>query len=101
MILTGREVGAEEALSFGLTNRVVADGQALAEAQKLAADIAAFPQRCLRSDRRSMLEQWDLGEPDAIKNETRLGLETIKSGETRAGATAFAKGRGRHGEFDD
>jgi len=101
MILTGREVGAEEALSLGLTNRVVADGQALAEAQKLAADIAAFPQRCLRSDRRSMLEQWDLGEPDAIKNETRLGLETIKSGETRAGATAFAKGRGRHGEFDD
>jgi len=101
MILTGREVGAEEALSFGLTNRVVADGQALVEAQKLAADIAAFPQRCLRSDRQSMFEQWDLGEPDAIKNETRLGLETIKSGETRAGATAFANGRGRHGEFDD
>lgn len=101
MILTGRAVGADEALSFGLANRVVPDGQALAEAAKLAADIAAFPQRCLRSDRRSMFEQWDLSEADAIRQEVQLGLETIKSGETRQGATAFAKGRGRHGEFGD
>jgi enoyl-CoA hydratase len=99
MILTGREVKADEALSFGLANRVVPDGQALAEAKKLAADIAAFPQRCLRSDRRSMFDQWDLAELDAIRHETQLGLETIKSGETRAGATAFTNGRGRHGEF--
>lgn len=101
MILTGREIGADEALSFGLANRVAPDGGALAEAKKLAANIAAFPQRCLRSDRRSMFEQWDLAEADAIRHETELGLETIKSGETRAGATAFAKGRGRHGGFDD
>lgn len=101
MILTGREIKADEALSFGLANRVVADGQALAEARKLAADIAAFPQRCLRSDRRSMFEQWDLTEADAIRQEIRLGLETIKSGETRTGAAAFTKGRGRHGGFDD
>lgn len=101
MILTGREIKADEALLFGLANRVVADGQALAEARKLAADIAAFPQQCLRSDRRSMFEQWDLTESDAIRREIQLGLETIKSGETRTGATAFAKGRGRHGGFDD
>lgn len=101
MILTGREVGADEALSFGLVNRLVPDGEALAEARKLAADIAAFPQRCLRSDRRSMFEQWDLSEADAIRQEVLLGLETIKSGETREGATAFAKGRGRHGGFGD
>jgi enoyl-CoA hydratase len=94
-------VKAEEALSFGLVNRLVPDGEALAEARKLAADIAAFPQRCLRSDRRSMFEQWDLEEADAIRREVQLGLETIQSGETRAGATAFAKGRGRHGEFGD
>ena len=101
MILTGREVKAEEALSFGLANRVVPDGEALTEARRLAADIAAFPQRCLRSDRRSLFEQWDLDEADAIIRETGLGLETIKSGETRTGATAFAKGRGRHGQFGD
>ncbi|WP_417609312.1 crotonase/enoyl-CoA hydratase family protein [Parasphingorhabdus sp.] len=101
MILTGREVKAEEALSFGLVNRLAPDGEALAEARKLAAAIAAFPQRCLRSDRRSMLDQWDLSEADAIRHEIQLGLKTIKSGETRDGATEFAKGRGRHGEFDD
>jgi enoyl-CoA hydratase len=101
MILTGREVKADEALSFGLVNRLVPDGQALAEARKLAAGIAAFPQRCLRSDRRSMLDQWDLSEADAIRHEVQLGLETIQSGETRQGATAFARGRGRHGEFGD
>ncbi len=101
MILTGREIAAEEALSFGLANRVVPDGQALAEAAKLAAGIAAFPQLCLRSDRRSMLDQWGLDEAEASRHETGLGLETIKSGETRTGATAFAKGRGRHGSFGD
>ena len=101
MILTGREVKGDEALSFGLVNRLVPDGEALAEARKLAAGIAAFPQRCLRSDRRSMLDQWDLSEADAIRHEVQLGLETIQSGETREGATAFARGRGRHGEFGD
>lgn len=101
MILTGREVKADEALSFGLANRVVPDGQALAEAQKLAVDIAAFPQRCLRSDRRSMFDQWDLAESEAIRHEVQLGMETIKSGETRAGATAFAGGKGRHGGFGE
>ncbi len=101
MILTGREVRADEALSFGLANRVVPAGTALDAAKLLARDIAAFPQRCLRSDRKSMYEQWDHDEAEAIRNEVRLGLETIRSGETREGATAFSRGKGRHGKFGD
>ena len=98
MILTGRSVDASEALSFGLVNRVVADGAALSTAVELAHEIARLPQRCLRGDRLSALEQWDLPEQEAVRNEIRHGLTTINSGETLSGATAFTQGQGRHGE---
>jgi len=99
LILTGRPVDAREALAIGLANRVCAKGEALATALKLAEEIAAFPQACMRSDRRSAHEQWELSWDEAILNETRLGLRTIATGETVAGATRFAKGAGRHGDF--
>jgi enoyl-CoA hydratase len=100
MILTGRPVGADEALRLGLANRVVADGQARAAAEALAAEIARFPQRCLRADRRSAHEAWSLDESAALANEFRHGLAVIQSGETREGAAHFAGGAGRHGRFD-
>ena len=99
LVLTGRPVRAEEALAFGLANRVCAKGEALETAVALARDIAAFPQVCLRNDRTSMLEQWSLDEMAALENETRLGLKTLQSGECVAGATAFASGKGRGGAF--
>lgn len=99
LILTGRPVGAAEALSMGLANRVVPDGQALAAAIELAGQIAAFPQGCLRRDRRSALEQWSLSWDEASANEFQLGLETLRSGETAAGAARFAGGEGRGGAF--
>lgn len=99
MILTGRAVSAEEALSFGLANRVCEDGAALESAITLAEDIAAFPQLCLRHDRQSALNQWSLTEADALLAETRLGLKTLASGETGAGATRFTDGEGRGGAF--
>lgn len=98
LILTGRDVGAEEALAMGLVNRVVAPGQALDAAVALARDLADLPQTCLRNDRLSVIEQWSLTEADAAINETRRGLETIRSGETLTGAAAFSHGAGRHGE---
>jgi enoyl-CoA hydratase len=99
LILTGRPVGAQEALRMGLANRVVGRGEACAHAIALAREIAAFPQKCLRADRLSALRQWDLEEEDAIANEMRGGLEVISSGETLSGATRFASGIGRHGAF--
>lgn len=99
MILTGRPVDAAEALSFGLANRVVPADQLMAQAERLALDLAALPQNCLRSDRRSAYDQWGLSETAALQHEFRLGLETLRSGESRQGATRFESGTGRHGTF--
>jgi enoyl-CoA hydratase len=100
LILTGRGVSGEEAHSMGLANRLVEKGRALAAAIELAETLAAFPQRCLRSDRSSALGQWSLSLEDALRAETRLGLDVIRSGETGEGARRFAGGAGRHGAFD-
>ena len=101
LILTGRPVPASEALHIGLANRVVPTGDARAAAEALAADLVRFPQQCLRNDRLSAYEQYDLGMDEALLNETRRGLETLKSGETLRGASRFASGKGRGGSFED
>lgn len=99
LILTGRGVSGEEAQRIGLANRLTPPGGALDAALELAATLAEFPQRCLRSDRRSSYEQWALSDHDALSNEYELGLQTIRSGETQAGAQRFVDGAGRHGTF--
>jgi enoyl-CoA hydratase len=100
LILTGRGVSGDEALRMGLTNRLVENGKAFETALALARDLARFPQRCLRGDRRSALEQWSLDLPAALRQETQIGIEVIRSGETIEGATRFARGAGRHGAFE-
>lgn len=101
LMLTGRGVSGEEARVMGLANRLVEPGQALAAAIELAAQLSAFPQQCMRSDRDSSYLQWSLPEQEALVEETRLGLQVIRSGETQAGAARFAAGKGRHGGFTD
>jgi enoyl-CoA hydratase len=78
---------------------VTPSGGALAGALELAAQIAAFPQICLRSDRRSAYEQWDLDLDEALARETAGGIEVLSSGETFEGVARFAGGEGRHGAF--
>ena len=99
LILTGRSVLSDEALSIGLANRVVSSGRALSEALLLARQLAAFPQTCMRNDRLSVLAQWGCTEDAAMQNEMRFGLTTLASGETLAGAGRFSAGQGRHGAF--
>lgn len=99
MILTGRGVSGEEAFAIGLANRVAEPGKALEAAKELARQLAAFPQRCLRSDRMSAYEGFTMPLTEALSNEYRHGIATIQSGETRAGAQRFASGVGRHGKF--
>ncbi|TAN11701.1 MAG: crotonase/enoyl-CoA hydratase family protein [Burkholderiaceae bacterium] len=99
MILTGRPVAADEAERMGLANRVVPDGQALPEAQKLAAQIAAFPQTCLRGDRASALAQWGASEQAAMAEEFIIGMRSLEE-DGHLGADRFAQGAGRHGVFE-
>jgi enoyl-CoA hydratase len=101
LILTGRPVFAEEAYVMGLANRVVEDGTALQEAQELALKLARFPQACLRNDRLSAYEQFDLNQEQAFLNEFRHGMESIRSNETLEGANKFFSGKGRHGSFEE
>jgi enoyl-CoA hydratase len=100
LVLTGRPVDAQEALSMGLANRVVAAGQALAAALELARQIAAHPQQCMRNDRASVMQQHGLPLTDALAQEFAFGLDTLASGEAIQGAAKFAAGTGRHGRFE-
>ena len=97
LILTGRGVSGDEALMMGLVNRLCEPGTALETAMVMARQVASFPQGCMRSDRQSSYEQWDMSLADALANETRLGLQVIRSGETVEGAARFSAGEGRHG----
>jgi enoyl-CoA hydratase len=98
MVLTGRPVSAAEGLQMGLVNRVVADGSSREAAEALARELARFPQKCLREDRLSLLEQDGLPEPEAMTNELQHGLRSLE--EVQAGLERFRSGAGRHGSFD-
>lgn len=97
LILTGRPVSGEEALSMGLVERLTEAGAALDGAKELAHTLAGLPQDALRADRRSVIEQWSFGVEDVLRAEHRRGAKVIASGEARAGARRFAEGSGRHG----
>ena len=99
MILTGRPVDAMEALSFGLANRVVPDGTSRQASERLAHEIASFPQQCMVADRHSAFAQWSLPLDEALQLEGRLGAPIVQA-EGKAGARRFTAGAGRHGGFE-
>ncbi len=101
MILTGRGVTGQEALAMGLANRLVPRGTTLEAALTLAAELARFPQECMRSDRLSSYEQWSLPMEEALRNETRRGLAVIQASEMVSGVRRFVEGHGRHGDTSD
>lgn len=96
LILTGRPVGADEAQRIGLADRVVPAGQSRQAAEELAAQIAAFPQLCLRHDRLSVYESLDLDLADALAREHEHGKVAVAH-EAAHGARRFSDGAGRHG----
>ena len=97
MILTGRSVTASEALAMGLVNAVTPRGESLRRAVELGQALAAFPQACLRNDRQAVYDGLGRDLAEGLRIEAALGLETVRSGETAAGAERFAAGAGRAG----
>ncbi|MEZ4309995.1 MAG: enoyl-CoA hydratase-related protein [Polyangiaceae bacterium] len=91
LMLSGRAVGAAEALSMGLVNRVVPRGTAREAAEAWAAELSELPQACMRNDRRSAYDQWSMSMEEAMSNELRLGLDSLAAG--LDGATRFAERR--------
>ena len=101
LILTGRPVAAHEALAMGLVSRVVAKGTVREEAEKLALELSALPQDCMRHDRMSAYQQWDMDYAEAMANEFAHGKASMAGGQSAQGAARFASGRGRGGSFAD
>ncbi|MFX1376553.1 MAG: crotonase/enoyl-CoA hydratase family protein [Promethearchaeota archaeon] len=99
MILTGRPISADEAFKWGLANRIVEVGKSKIEAEKLAREIASFPQNCMKNDRLSLYNQSGLDLKKAMEYEFKLGLKTLESGEFLEGSIEFTKGKGKHGKF--
>lgn len=99
LMLTGRELDAEEALHFGLVNRLT-DDNVLAAAMEVAVRISSFPQECLRNDRQAIYNGIAMSLEDGLKMEFEMGRKTIESGETQQGAKRFNSGAGKHGNFN-
>ena len=100
IIMTGRKVTAEESYRIGLCEKVVPHGKAREAAEAMAQEIARFPQECMRSDRLSAYRAWGKSVREGLESEWATSAGIVKA-EGIAGATRFAEGKGRHGDFKD
>jgi enoyl-CoA hydratase len=98
LILTGRAIGAAEALAMGLVSRVVPHGDARTAAEHLAGELAALPQACLRGDRMSALESVSLSHDVAMAGEFDHGMASLADPDLIANVSRFRDGAGRGGE---
>lgn len=115
MILTGRAVGAAEAVAMGLASGPVPVGRALPEALLLAKRLADLPQECMLSDRAAVYAASFAAAAvnadseaegvisaqgtvrKALRQEFAFGLKALVSPEFQTGLVNFQKGAGRHG----
>lgn len=99
LILTGRQIGAQECLDWGLATRLCPEGAALGQALELAGELCRFPQACMRADHVSVVRQWALGPEAALANEWKSAAAFSLEG--KDGAARFAAGKGRGGDFSE
>lgn len=100
LILTGRQVMADECQRIGLCEYVVPDGESRITAEALAREIAKFPQQCVRADRRSARDSYGMPIREALMQEWN-GSRGVVAAEGIRGARRFASGAGRSGDFTD
>jgi enoyl-CoA hydratase len=93
LLLTGKRIPAAEAARIGLVGRVVPDGQALAEARKVAEQIANNGPLAVQAIKRSVLETEGLPEREALAKELEIGWPILSTADAKEGPRAFAEKR--------
>jgi enoyl-CoA hydratase len=93
ILLTGRQLTADEALSIGLIGRVVPAGEALAEAKKVAERIAENGPLAVQAIKRSVLETEGLPEKEALAKELEIGWPILATEDAKEGPRAFGEKR--------
>ncbi len=100
MILTGKLISGNEAMSIGLVNYVTEQGKSLEKAIEIAKVIDSYPQATLLNDRLALFEGISKPPGQGLKIEAEYGKKTIDSGIVADGAQRFISGHGRHGKTD-
>jgi len=93
ILLTGRHVSAAEAREIGLVGRIVPEGQALAEARKIAAGIAENGPLAVQAVLRSLHETEGMPESEAMQREAEIGLPVFATQDAKEGPRAFSEKR--------
>jgi enoyl-CoA hydratase len=91
MVLTGRHVGADEAVTMGLASRKVPRTTTRAEAEKLALRLAELPQAALLADRQSVYQGFDQASIDALRREVEVARSAYGP-DTRVSVAKHAQG---------
>ncbi|XP_060523699.1 probable enoyl-CoA hydratase [Cylas formicarius] len=98
LILTGRTLNAKEAFEWGLANRIVACGTSLGQAIQLATSLVKFPQRCLKSDRKSIYNSAFIQIFDELLEFEKKNANKLDKSSIIVGAKKFMSGIGKHGK---
>ena len=93
ILLTGRHLRAPEAKEIGLIGHVVPDGQALERALEIAETICANGPVAVQAVLRALRETESLPEDEAMKVESRIGMEVFMSQDAKEGPRAFMEKR--------
>jgi enoyl-CoA hydratase len=93
LLLTGKQIGADEAARIGLIGRAVPDGEALTEAKRVAEQIAGNGPLAVQAIKRSVMETESLPEPEALKKELEIGWPILSTEDAKEGPRAFIEKR--------
>jgi enoyl-CoA hydratase len=93
LLLTGTPVSAEQAARIGLVGHVTPAGEALTEARRIAARIAANGPLAVRKIKEAVITTEFLPEADAFAKEFEIGMAVMASEDAREGPRAFKEKR--------
>ena len=90
LLYTGRSLGGDEALQWGLFNRLCAPEALLAEAQAMAAELAQGPSFAHAMTKRCLHQEWNMGVDEAIEAEAQAQAICMQTEDFRRAYRAFA-----------